>query len=191
MQNLSPRTQVIIGCGLALLMAATRVPYLPGTAALFGASWAVFFLAGFYLRSVLAVPALLALAVVLDGIALGWSGVSSYCLTPAYAMLAPAYASLWLAGRWYAGQYRFAWASLLPLAGSLLVGTVLCELISSGSFYWGSGIFANTNLAEFVARELQYFPSYLASTAFWVGVAALVHIGIALSRGERAATAAS
>ena len=81
MQNLSPRTQVIIGCGLALLMAATRVPYLPGTAALFGASWAVFFLAGFYLRSVLAVPALLALAVVLDGIALGWSGVRSWMHT--------------------------------------------------------------------------------------------------------------
>jgi len=184
MENLTTRTQVLIAFGLVVLMAATRVPYLPGMESMFGASWAVFFLAGFYLRSVLAVPAFLALAVLLDGIALGWADAASYCLTPAYALLAPAYASLWVAGRWAASRYRFAASMLVPLTGSLLIGGAVCELLSSGGFYWLSGVFADPTVAKFAVRETIYFPPYLASLCLWVGLAAAVHIGVITARGQ-------
>ncbi len=88
---------------------------LPGT------SWAVFFLAGVYLRSRWALPRLFALTWVLDFVAYTWGGASGFCLTPAYVFLLPAYGGLWLTGRWYAGEYCFEWRTLLPLTGAMLV----------------------------------------------------------------------
>ena len=187
MQQLTRLQALAIGAGLALLMAATRVPAVPDTVHVFGASWAVFFLAGFYLRSKLALPALLALAVALDGLAIGWMGVASLCLTPAYAMLAPAYAALWAAGRWYASRHRMAWSSLTPLLGAALVGTLVCEAFSSGSFYWTSGVFTDPNWAEFAARELRYYPAYLASFVGWTALVGLLHVGIAERRSRQTA----
>lgn len=179
--NLTTQQQILIGCGLALLMALTRGLPIPGFELLPGASWAVFLLAGFYLRSILALPALLALAVLIDGIAVGWAGVAAYCLTPVYAMLAPAYAALWLAGRWFAGHYEWAWRDLPRLAVAVFAGAAVCELISSGSFYWLSGQFETANLVEFQARELVYFPAYLAAMTFWVGFAIFLHVAWQLS----------
>lgn len=183
--QLSNRQQALIGCALALLMLATRGLPVIGLDLLPGASWAVFFLAGVYLRSVLAVPALLALAVLIDGIAVGWAGVAAYCLTPVYAMLAPAYASLWLAGRWYATRHEFKLQSLGTLAVIAFVGAAACELFSSGSFYWFSGAFPQPDFAQFQAREWVYFPAYLASMAFWLTLAALTHVAAILVRTSK------
>lgn len=181
--RLTNRQQLIIGCGLALLMIATRGLPIAGFELLPGASWAVFFLAGVYLRSVLAVPGFLALAVLIDGIAVGWAGVAAYCLTPAYALLAPAYASLWLAGRWYATRHQYRLRSLVPLAASALVGAAVCELFSSGGFYWLSGVFAQPDMGQFQSRELIYFPAYLGSLFIWICAAVVAHISVVSIRG--------
>ena len=50
----------------------------------------------------------------------------------------------------------------------------MSELFSSGGFYFFSGRF-EPNLAEFGARIARYFPSSLATLAFYVAVAAIVH----------------
>jgi len=47
-----------------------------------------------------------------------------------------------------------------------MVGTFVCELISSGSFYLWSGNFEPT-FAEFVSRELAYAPAAFSSSAYW------------------------
>lgn len=188
--QLTKRQQLLIGCGLALLMTWTRGLPLPGFEFLPGASWAIFFLAGVYIRSILALPLLLALAVLIDGIAVGWAGVSAYCLTPAYALLAPAYASLWLVGHGYATRHSFAWRSLMPLVASVFLGVVACELFSSGGFYLLSGAFNSPSLGEFQSREWVYFPGYLATTFFWVGMAAVIHVGIVATRNHNAAVTA-
>ena len=184
MLTLNARHQIAIGLALAALVIATRGQHFATLHGLPGASWAVFFLAGVYLRSLWALPALLGLAWFLDFAAFTWGGASSFCLTPAYAFLLPAYASLWLAGRWYATRYRFSWTTLAPLAVAVVAGAAVCELFSSGGFYFFSGRFAEPTFAEFGARLAKFFPSYLGSLAFYVAIAATVHAVLTLARAS-------
>lgn len=187
MRQPSVKQQLLIAGGLALFMAVTRSPQVPGSDLLHTGSWAAFFAAGFYLRSGLAFPAFLGLAFALDAVALGWGGVSSYCLTPAYAMLIPGYGCLWAAGRWYVGRYRFGWGAVAPLIAAAAVGGLGCEAFASGGFYWLSGRFADPSLGEFALREARYFPAYLATLLGWLGVAAVVHASLAAIRGRAGA----
>lgn len=192
MLTLSNRNQILIGAVLVLLLVATRSEHFATLHSLPGASWAVFFLAGVYLRPVWILPAVLVFVWGLDFAPFLLSGASlaeianggrAYCLTPAYVFLLPAYAALWFAGRWYAHQYRFEWRTLLPLSTAALAGAVVCELFSSGGFYFVSGRFAEATLAEFGARLVTYFPRDLQSLAFYVGLAAVVHALFGLIRG--------
>lgn len=175
MINLSTRQQLLIGLGLAGLMAVTRSHHFATLEHLPGASWAVYFLAGIYLHRAWVLPALLAEAWLLDFAAYTWGGVSGFCLTPAYGFSLPAYSALWLAGRWYTNQHRFHWHSLMPLSLAVLGGAAVCELFSSGGFYFFSGRFAEPTLVEFGARLLKYFPAYLQSLLFYVGIAIVMH----------------
>jgi hypothetical protein len=115
-------------------MAATRSDHFAGELHLPDASAAVFFLAGVYLRPMWMLSALLVEAAFIDYLAIAVGGVSSFCISPAYGFLLPAYGALWLAGRWYAVRHRFAFSTLLPLAASVVIGGVVSELFSSGGF---------------------------------------------------------
>ncbi|MEO8341353.1 MAG: hypothetical protein ABI604_16880 [Nitrospirota bacterium] len=88
----------------------------------------------------------------------------------------PAYGTLWVAGHWYAKEHRDTVATLLPLAMSMIVGSAVCELISSGSFYVLSGRFAHTTVAEFASQFARYFPRSLVTLTFYAGLAALAHV---------------
>lgn len=177
----SPRVQVVLGITFATLMAATRghhfgvLEYVPT------ASWAVFFLAGIYLNSLWIFPALLAEAALLDFAAVTWGGIDSFCVSPTYGFLLPAYGMLWGAGRWYARRHREKTATLLPLAVSLFVGIVLCELISSGSFYFFSGRFEQTNLIQFASRLMQSFPWSFSAVLFYTCIACVIHALISVA----------
>lgn len=192
MLTLSNRNQILIGVVLAMLLIATRGQHFATLHTLPGASWAVFFLAGVYLRSVWVLPGMLAFVWGLDftphllsGASLAeiMSGGQAFCLTPAYFFLLPAYGALWLSGRWYAGRHRFEKTTLLPLAAAMLVGAAVCELFSSGGFYFFSGRFAEPTFAEFGARLVKFFPFSLQSVAFYVGITALVHALFGLAHG--------
>ncbi len=91
---------------LAAVMIATRL-HLPALSTHIGAlpdaSWAVFFMAGFYLRgwSRWAFPLFMALAVGVDYAVITGQGLEfwkHYCVSPAYWCLVPAYLALWLGG---------------------------------------------------------------------------------------------
>lgn len=180
MSSLTSRQQFAIGGALALLMAITRSHHWATLHALPDASWAVFFLAGAYVRSRWAVPGLMLLAVVVDYVAIAWGGVSSFCVSPAYVALVPAYGALAYAGRLYSRHHRFAWATLPALGGWVLAGAALAELFSSGSFYFFSGRFAEPTGSEFLLRLVKYFPLFLSAMAFYVALAALVHAVLAV-----------
>lgn len=186
MFTLTSRHQFFIGMTLVMLMIATRGHHFGSLEHLPGASWAVFLLAGFYLRPAWVFPGCLALAASLDYAAITWGGVSSFCISVSYVMLLPAYGALWLAGRWAARHYRFQWRALLPLSAATLIGAALCELISSGSFYFFSGRFVDTTFAEFGARLIKYFPGSLQALLFYVAIAAITHIAITLVRNTTA-----
>lgn len=176
MLSFSIRTQLTIGIILALLMGMTRGFHFTSFEHLPSASWAVFFLAGIYLRSRWVFPALLAEAALLDFAAVTSGGVSNFCVSPAYGFLLPAYGTLWFAGHWYAREHSDTVATLLPLTASLVIGSVVCELISSGSFYFLSGRFEQTSLIELASRLVEYVPRSFSSLLFYVGIAGVTHI---------------
>lgn len=184
------RPQLAIATALVLLMTASRGHHLASLAHLPGASWAVFFLAGAYLRPRWALPALLGLAFSLDYVAIAWQGVSDFCVSAAYVALIPAYAALWGAGRLYAARHSDTVRTLPWLALCAFGGVVVCELISSGSFYFFSGRFAEPTLAVFAERLATYLPGDLGNAAFWIVMATGVHTCFAMlahtaPRGQR------
>lgn len=172
---LSAKNQWLVGGILLLAMLATRAHV---TDHLVDASWAVFFLAGFYLRRLPVFGVFMATAVAIDYVAISAFGVSSFCVSSAYVALLPAYATLFAAGRWFAGHYRENLSALLPLALSVLVGVVVCEVISSGSFYFLSERLAATSLGGFADELVKYLPYSLSMTSVYVGMAALVHVAV-------------
>lgn len=186
MLSLSSRHQLIIGIILMLLMALTRGHHFAAVTHLPSATWAIFFMAGLYFSKKWILPVLLAEAVLVDFIAITWGGTSSFCVSPAYALLLPAYGSLWLAGQWYAKHYQFSWSTLLPLSLSLGIATVISEVFASGGFYFFSGRFVDTTFVEFGQRFIQYYPPQLANLAFYLTITAILHIYFALVTHHRA-----
>ncbi len=182
----SRRTQTLIGLSLAAVMAATRFHHFGDTLHLPDASWAIFFLAGFYLSPAWLLGLMLQ-AVAIDAAAVGLMGVSGYCLTPAYAGLQIAHLALWEGGRWSSRRLAADAPGLARLAAVAVAATALAFVISNGAFYWFGGRVADTNGTQFVQTFVDYAPRFLASTLLYLGAAALVHGLLAnLARGRAA-----
>lgn len=182
--SISSRTTWPLLLILAVLLASTRNHHFASYTHLPDASWAAFFLAGFYFRRVRELVLLLAVAVIIDYVAISGFGISDACISPAYVFLLPAYGTLWMAGDLYARYYRFEPETLLPLTGFAFLGTAACELLSSGGFYFFSGRFAETSLAGFSDRWLNYFPQSLQGMTFYLTFALVIHIALTLGRNQ-------
>lgn len=179
---LSRQYQLIVGALLVVLMIVTRGHHFASINVLPSASWAVFLLAGFYLSSRWAFPLFLALAASIDFSAVFISGDSSYCLSAAYAMLLPAYGSVWLGGRWLARHYHPQWSMLFSLTLVVALSAAMATVFSSGGFYWFSGRYTDPNLMELASRVFDYYPRYLANTAFYVAIALVCHLAFRFSQ---------
>ena len=150
---------------LSILMLVTRGSHFSGLQNLPEASWMIFMIAGLLFPSGFFIW-FMSLAVGIDAYAFSFGGVPGTCFSIAYGMLIPAYFSMWIAGRLATAHFTANLTGLLAFFTYAMVGTVTCELISSGSFYLWSGNFEPT-LGEFVNRELRYAPAAISSTAFW------------------------
>ncbi len=179
----SPRTQTLIGLSLSAVMAATRFHHFGDALHLPDASWALLFLAGFYLSPVWLLGLMLE-AVAIDVAAVGLMGVSGYCLTPAYAGLQLAHLALWFGGRLASRHAGKDVAALGRMAGVAAGAVALAFMVSNGAFYWLGGRVAETSMAQFAQTIVDYGPVFLTSTLIYLGVAALAHGLIAsLNRG--------
>lgn len=164
---------------LVLLMAATRLNHF---AAIPDASWAVFFLGGFYLRSWTrwAFPLLMALALVIDVLVIRASGQSywqHYCVSPGTWMLLPAYFALWAGGMLLRQRYRSAnWAALASGALLLITAVAVCHLFAQGGFYWSSSMVAEPSVAGWAKNYADWFLPYLRTAAIYVGLAAALQL---------------
>ncbi len=176
---------------LAAVMAATRVHHF---AAVPDASWAVFFLGGFYLHrwTRWAFPLLMALAVVIDWIVISGSGVdfwSHYCVSPGYWALLPAHLAMW-AGGWWLQRHAHGvnLRSLGLLAASVVVATAVCHLFAQGGFYWTSSMVAEPTVAGWWKNYTDWLLPYVRVTAMYVAIAALIHVALArlLPAGDHA-----
>ena len=185
----APQTRLFIGLGLMALMLATRFHHFGDAFHLPDASWAVLFLAGFYLSPGWLLGLMLE-AVAIDAAAVGWLGVSGYCLTPAYAGLQVAHLALWSGGRLcrrhIAGDAAGNAAAMAHLAGIAAGATALAFLVSNGTFYWLGGRVADTSLAQFAVTFIDYGPAFLASTLMYLSAAALIHAAAVRLAASRA-----
>ena len=179
MLTLTTRQQFFVGLALAFLMLLTRSHHWASLHSLPDASWAIFFLLGMYVRPLWVVPALIAASVIIDYDAITWGGVSSFCVSPAYWLLFPAYLALFAGGRWAARGHRWSLLGLARMAGIAFVVVAVAEALTSGGFYFFSGRFAEPTLAGFWPRVEKYFPHMLGTFALYVGMAAAVHVALA------------
>ena len=185
---------------LALVMIATRSSLLRDHLfPLPDASWAVFFVAGFYFSTgsrerlyglfsrSLAMGSfvlLMALAVLIDYFVISAQGIGfwqHYCVSPAYWFLAPAYATLWLGGAWLRRHYRGLDARTLGLlAVSAFIASSLCFAISDSSYYWLSDSWlaasaATRSVGGWLSNFGDWYWTFVRSTLAYLAVAALVH----------------
>jgi hypothetical protein len=182
------RVEIAIIAAFVALMAATRFHHFGSAISLPDASLAVFFIAGFYLRSSWLLVALLALAALIDYLAISVGGVSDWCVTPAYFFLIPTYAVMWFAGRWVGARHRETWMALAPLAAALAVSVTVAFVISNVSFYFLSGRLPETGLMEYGLLIMKYFPLYAGSAFAYVAAAVALHVAVAaLSRTQQVA----
>ncbi|MET0581557.1 MAG: hypothetical protein ABWZ08_06250 [Pseudoxanthomonas sp.] len=169
------------------LMVATRLN-LPTSVTHFGpvpdASWGAFFLGGFYLRTWTrwAFPVFMALAVLVDYVVISGQGMdfwAHYCMSAAYWFLVPAYFALWFGGMQVRRYYKEAnGKALVALVASLFAAVVVCHLLSQGSFYWISDSVADPSFAGWWKNYSDWFVPYLRTTAIYVGLAVIVHVGV-------------
>ncbi|WP_296247138.1 hypothetical protein [uncultured Stenotrophomonas sp.] len=164
---------------LVLLMAGTRLNHF---APVPDASWAVFFIGGFYLRTWTrwAFPLLMGLAVVVDWVVISNQGMSfwqHYCVSAAYWMLIPAYFAMWTGGMLQRRYYRSANLKSLAMLAATVIGSVaLCHLIAQGSFYWISASVAEPTFAGWAKNYSDWLLPYMQSAAMYIGAAALVQV---------------
>lgn len=164
---------------LVVLMAATRLHHF---AAVPDASWAAFFIGGFYLGAWRrwAFPALMLLAVAVDWFVITRQGLSfwqHYCVSPAYWCLVPAYFAMWAGG----GLLRRHLATSAPVAlgqlvAALVASVVVCHLLAQGSFYWISAAVAEPTLAGWWKNYSDWLLPYMRTAAMYVGAAAMAHV---------------
>ena len=175
MKSLSKNHVYLLGGILLFLMIVTRAGFVNHIQ---DASWAVFFILGFYLRAAIALPLFLLVAFIVDISVILATGGENYCFTISYPFLAPAYGSLWLAGRWLANNYSVNVKGLLSLVLAVIVGTTVCDIFSSGGFYFFSDRFAETTFTGFMERIATYLPMYMKTTAIYVAIATAVHFAV-------------
>jgi hypothetical protein len=168
---------------LALVMAVTRVHLSLLHHNIEDASWAIFFLAGFWLRGAgrWAFPLLMIEAVLVDYLMISGQGIdfwSHYCVSAAYWFLIPSYFSLWLGGSWLAKHQAGLGLKTLGMAtAAFLVSWGACYLLSNGSFYWLSdSVPLPRSSAAWFTNLGDWFLPFLGTTALFVGVGAIVHV---------------
>lgn len=166
----SGTNQRFIGFGLMAFMLATRFHHFGDALHLADASWAIFFIAGFYL-SPLWMVGLLIEAVAIDGIAVGWMNVSAFCITPAYGFLLLAYGALWQGGRRLAKHQ-----TLQALMGTVGASVFAAFVLSNAGFYWLGGQIAVPTWGEFLAQFARYLPMYFGVTLLYISIAAVAHV---------------
>jgi hypothetical protein len=182
---------------LAAVMAVTRIHLSLLHHNVDDASWAIFFLAGFWLRGAgrWAFPLLMVEAVLVDYLVISGQGLdfwSHYCVSMAYWFLIPSYFSLWLGGSWLAKHQAGLRLQTLGMAVvALAVSWVACYLLSNGSFYWLSDSvpLPRTSAAWFANLGDWYLP-FLQTTALYVGIGAVLHVlAVQIARASHAGQA--
>ena len=159
----------LIGIILIGLILLTRTSHFGTSVLLPDATIAALFLTGILMKKLRWLATSIVVAFAVDFYALGFAGVSDYCMSLGYWGLIPTYAMVWGAGRYIAKQDNpFALTVFIPAA---LLTTSLAFILSNAFWYAFSDKVNSLTVVEFSQRIAQYFTPYLGFTMFYLGVA--------------------
>lgn len=176
--NLFLAHHFLIGALLLVLMVITRGNHFISSVNLPSASIAVFFLAGIYLFKLRAFWFYYIASIVIDLSVTYAKGDFGSCITNTYPLLAFSYGAVFFAGRWLHQAFNSNLSLVLTVKTLivLVVSTTLAFIISNGSYYWFSGMYADPYWAEYTARFAKYYPSYILKPMYYVLPALLMHL---------------
>lgn len=186
MLSLSKRQSIFLIFALSAIMWLTRGHHMASIAQLPDASWAIFFIVGFYFSSFAVIALFLAQAFLIDYLVLSQMGIGESCFTLAYSFLLPAYLSLWFAGRWLSKRYALNVTSFKLFVFAAVSGIIVCEFISSGSYYF-INVPGTASIGEFMGRIALYLPHALAITMSYLFVALVAHL-VVIATAQKIAT---
>lgn len=169
------RRNLILFIGLLALMALTRTEYPGFTVIIPDASWAVFLLAGFFLRQARYFVVLAMAAWGLDIYAFRHDLAAAHCFTPGYAALVVTWMALWFGGQLVSRDNSRAplWLTLVSLP-AVLVAFVISNL----GYYLFSTYGETIGLAQYSLAVLKYLPLFLATTAAYTGLLSALVAGL-------------
>jgi len=174
--TISQRSLILLALGLFLI--STRSHYFPW---LPDASWAIFFIAGYYLNNwrIWVFPLLIGLAVFIDWQVITAQGINfwqHYCISIGYACLLPAYFVMWAGGQWLQRHDNGThWRRLGLFLFSLSISTALCHLLAQSGFYWFSDSVSNPTLTGWISNYCHWLFPYLGVTLLYTSITLLLH----------------
>lgn len=177
MTSLSKRQDIFFIFMLSAMMWLTRGHHLASLTHLPDASWAIFFVVGFYFSSFAVIVLFLAQAFLIDYLVVTQLGIGQSCFTIAYSFLLPAYLSLWFAGKWLSKRYALNLTGFKNFIFASVAGIITCELISSGSYYLVN-VPGAASIGEFMSRQALYLPHALLNTMGYLFLALVAHLVI-------------
>ncbi len=168
---MSSKTQnsTLIGVALIALILLTRTSHFGTSVFLPDATLAALFLTGILMQKLRWLAIAIATAFGMDFYALGFAGVSDYCMSFGYWGLIPTYAMVWGVGRYIAKQSEpFALSVFVPAAW---VSTSLAFILSNAFWYSFSDKVNTLTAVEFSQRVAQYYTPYITYTLVYLGLA--------------------
>jgi len=161
------RSNFMIFIGLLALMALTRTEYPDFSVIIPDASWAVFLLAGFFLRQARYFIIFALAAWGLDIFAFRADLAAAYCFTPGYIALVFTWMALWFGGRLVNADS--ARAPLLLTAVAL--PTAFVAFVISNLGYYLYSVYGETMTAmEYSIAIAKYLPWFEATTAAYASL---------------------
>ena len=169
---------LMVALGLIAAILLTRTNHFGDNVYLPDATLAVLFLGGLLVARKSWLGVAIAVAFAMDFYALGFKGISDYCMSLGYWGLIPSYATVWGAGRWLAKraayQHQQAFASA-PYVATGLAAASLAFVMSNAFWYAFSDKVTTLSVVEFSQRVAQYYTPYVGYAMMYLGAAWLAH----------------
>ncbi len=169
---------VWVSMGLIALILLTRTNHFGSNVYLPDATIAVLFLGGLLIPRASWLGWAIIAAFGMDFYALGYKGVSDYCMSLGYWGLIPTYALVWGAGRWLASYTASKQQSPFKLLPFVLLGVIASSIgfvVSNAFWYAFSDKVATLSIIEFSQRVAIYYTPYVGYAMMYLGIAWVAH----------------
>jgi len=162
-----------IAATLVFFIMLTRSGHFATAISLPDATIALLFVGGILLGRTSWLALMIVVAFLVDAYAIGFKGVSAYCVSPAYWGLVVTYAMVWGLGRWL--TKRREPFKILPFVATGFVASSAAFVLSNAFWYVFSGRFADMSAMEFTTQIAHYALPYVGYAMMYLGIAWVAH----------------